>query len=262
MATKQQQEGIPEAEIILELSGWDKLEIPPIDEVNYAITGHESQVLTMKLLSDETVRGEPGSMMFLSGPNMKQIVSYEGFCGRCCSGESCFVMNYTNTGGDNKPGFVALTPSFPTAKIVPVNMSSPHVSGTIIAQSGSFMASSGDVNIESSVDCNCARCCCGGLGLVRQKVTGSGTVFLSGTGTIVQKVLQPNETIIVDTNCIMAYADTCTFELKRTGGVLGIVGSGEGFFNTTLTGPGLVIVQSMNETTFKEALTANKMYRR
>ena len=60
----------------------------------------------------------------------------------------------------------------------------------------------------------------------------------------------------------MAYADTCTLDLKRTGGVLGIVGSGEGFFNTTLKGPGLVIVQSMNETVFREAMTANKLYRR
>jgi uncharacterized protein (AIM24 family) len=39
-------------------------------------------------------------------------------------------------------------------------------------------------------------------------------------------------------------------------------GGGEGIFNTTLTGPGLVLVQSMNEITFREALVANKVYRR
>jgi uncharacterized protein (AIM24 family) len=252
---------VPEAEIVLDASGWDELEIPKIDNANYAITGHESQVLTMKLLNDQSVKGEPGSMMFLSGTGMKQIVSYEGCCNRCCSGESCFVMNYSNH-HDTNPGFVAMTPNFPTAKIVPVNISNPNVNGTLITQSGAFMASYGDVRIATSLDCNFMRCCCSGLGLIRQKVFGTGTVFLAGTGTIVQKVLEPGEVIIVDSNCIMAYADTCTLDLKRTGGVLGIIGSGEGFFNTTLTGPGLVIVQSMNETVFREALTANKLYRR
>ena len=255
---------VPEAEIVLELSGWDKLEIPAIDDINYAITGHESQVLTMKLLDDQSIQGEPGSMMFFSGKGMQQDVSYAGCCKRCCAGESCFVMNYTNSSesSSNMPGFVALAPNFPTAKVVPVNMSSPNVNGTLIAQSGAYMASYGDVRVVSSVDTNCMRCCCAGLGLIRQKIVGTGTVFLAGTGTIVQKVLQADETIIVDSNCVMAYADTCTLDLKRTGGVLGIVGSGEGFFNTTLKGPGLVIVQSMNETVFREAMTANKLYRR
>jgi uncharacterized protein (AIM24 family) len=253
---------VPEAEIVLELSGWDKLEMPAIDEINYAITGYESQVLTMKLLENQSIQGEPGSMMFFSGKGMKQNISCAGFCNRCCAGESCYVMHYTNTGSSGDKGYVALAPNFPTAKVVPINMSSPNVNGTLIAQSGAYMASYGDVNVVSSVDCNFMRCCCSGLGLIRQKIVGTGTVFLAGTGTIVQKVLRADETIIVDSNCIMAYADTCTLDLKRTGGVLGIVGSGEGFFNTTLKGPGLVIVQSMNETVFREALTANKLYRR
>ena len=256
--------GIAEAEIVLELSGWDKFEYPAIDDINYAITGYESQVLTMKLLDSQSIQGEPGSMMFFSGKGMKQNLSYAGCCNRCCAGESCFVMHYTNSSdtSNSMPGFVALAPNFPTAKVVPINLSSPNVNGTLIAQSGAYMASYGDVNVRSSVDCNFMRCCCAGLGLVRQKIDGTGTVFLAGTGTIVQKVLRADETIIVDSNCIMAFADTCTLTLKRTGGVLGIVGSGEGFFNTTLKGPGLVIVQSMNETVFREAMIANKLYRR
>lgn len=252
----------PEADIVLEASGWDQLEIPKIDSLNYAITGHESQVLTMKLLSGQAIQGEPGSMMYLSGNGMKQQVSYEGCCERCCSGESCFVMNFSNDASDGTAGFAALSPNFPTAIVVPINLSSPHVNGTLIAQSGAYMASYGDVAVGSSLDCNCARCCCSGMGLVRQKLVGTGTVFLAGTGTIVQKVLAPDEIFIIDSNCIMAYAESCTLDLKRAGGVLGIVGGGEGIFNTTLKGPGLCVVQSMNEIVFREALVANKLYRR
>ena len=63
-------------------------------------------------------------------------------------------------------------------------------------------------------------------------------------------------------NCVLAFADSCKLDLKRAGGVLGIVGGGEGFFNTTLTGPGLVVICSMNDVVFREALVAPKLYRR
>lgn len=170
-------------------------------------------------------------------------------------------MNFTNDGTSNK-AFVALTPNFPTAKVVPVDMSSPHVNGHLIAQQGAFMASYGDVQIGISLDCNFMRCCCAGTGLVRQKLEGNGTAFLAATGTIVQKILEPGETIIVDTNCVLAFAESCKLDLRRAAGIVGMIGGGEGIFNTTLTGPGLVLVQTMNEIIFREALVANKIYRR
>jgi uncharacterized protein (AIM24 family) len=107
-----------------------------------------------------------------------------------------------------------------------------------------------------------ARCCCAGFGLVRQKIKGTGTVFLESTGTIVQKVLQAGETVLVDTECVLAFASSCKLDIRRTGGILGILGGGEGIFNTTLTGPGLVVMVSMNQTVFREALVAKKLYRR
>lgn len=87
-------------------------------------------------------------------------------------------------------------------------------------------------------------------------------VFLASTGTIVQKVLAEGETIIVDTNCVLAFAQSCKMDLKRAGNVVGMVGGGEGIFNTTITGPGLVIVQSMNQLVFLQSLVAQKIYRR
>jgi uncharacterized protein (AIM24 family) len=146
--------------------------------------------------------------------------------------------------------------------VVPVNLSSPEVGGALIAQKGAYMASYGDVSVQISCDTGCLRCCCGGMGMIRQKLAGNGTVFLASSGTIVQKVLKPGETILVDTECLLAYANTCKMDLRRAGGVLGMVGGGEGIFNTTVTGPGLVVIQSMNEQVFLQALAAEKLYRR
>lgn len=253
---------LPQAEIVLNHIGWSRLMVPPVSEkINYAITGYESQVLTMKLQPGDTMQGEPGTMMYLSN-GVSQSVSYQGCFDRMCSGECCYVVHYHNSDSSSNPGYAALTPVFPTAKIVPVDLSSSDVNGTLIAQGGSFMASYGDVHIGTSWDFNFMRCCCGGLGMTRQKLEGNGTAYLSSTGTIVQKVLQPGETVLIDTNCILAYASTCTLDIRRVGGIVGMFGSGEGIFNTTLTGPGLVIVQSMSEAIFRQALVANKIYRR
>lgn len=106
--------------------------------------------------------------MYLS-PEVTQQVSCDGCLARCCAGEDCFVMNFTHSGGStsNNKGYVALTPNYPMAKVVPVDLSSPSVNGVLIAQQGAFMASVGNVEIGVSLDCNLLRCCCAGTGLVR-----------------------------------------------------------------------------------------------
>ena len=86
--------------------------------------------------------------------------------------------------------------------------------------------------------------------------------LIAANGTIIQKVLVAGESIIIDTDCILAFAESCKLDIRRAAGIVGMVGGGEGIFNTVLTGPGLVLVQSMNEQTFKDALAAQKLYRR
>lgn len=245
---------------VSETSGWNHLELHKDSDSKFAIVGNESQVLTVALQNGETVQGEPGTMMLLS-PGVTQRVSYEGCCARMLSGEDCFVVNFTNT-GVNGIGYAHLTPNEPLGKVIPVDLSSPQVNGALIAQQGTYMGSSGDVSVSFSCDFNFMRCCCGGVGLVRQKIVGSGTVFLGATGTIVQKMLGPGEVMVIDTNCILAFSESCKLDIKRAGGILGMAGGGEGIFNTTLTGPGLAIVQSMNHQMFLDALAANKIYRR
>jgi uncharacterized protein (AIM24 family) len=70
------------------------------------------------------------------------------------------------------------------------------------------------------------------------------------------------ETMVLDTNCLLAYSESCTFDLKRTAGIVGMFGGGEGIFNSTITGPGLAIVQSMNKKLLIDSLMAHKMIRR
>lgn len=231
--------------LVLSATGWDKVDYGKADEeAKYAITGTESQVLTMKLNQGETLCSEPGVFMYRTG-GIEPDTQCEGCFGRCCAGESCCSVNYTNTGGINNE-IIAITPNFPTAKVVPVDLSDSALSGSILCQSGAYIAHIGEVEIDFNLDCNPCKACCGGGGFVRQELTGSGTVFISGVGTIVQKVLAEGEKIVVDTDCILAWAKTVELDVRRAGGIMGMIGGGEGIFNTVLTGPGLVVVQSFN----------------
>jgi len=267
-------DAVAEAYPVMEASGFEPLLIEDINKdhafnkagssngnCKYAITGHESQIVTVAIPPGESCQGEPGSMMYLSDPISMKVSCGLDWFGRCCGGESCCVLNFRNKSKD-KVGYAGLVTNEPLAKVIPVELNSPAVGGSLIVQQGAYMASYGEVKITFDCDCNIVRCCCGGMGLVRQKIVGTGTAFLGATGTIVQKVLDANETILIDTNCLLAYAETCTFDLKKTGGVMNWIGGGEGFFNSTIKGPGLVVVQSMNMVILLEALAADKMYRR
>ena len=154
---------------VLEASGWEPLLISEINEKHtktfgfgYAITGHESQIVTVAIPPGETAKGEPGSMMYL-GPNLEFKVTCEENCfGRCMSGESCCALTFRNATADST-GYAGLVTNDPLAKVVPVELSSAAVGGSLIVQGGAYMAHYGQVRIGMDCDCNIVRCCCGGM---------------------------------------------------------------------------------------------------
>jgi len=252
---------IKDDELVLKSTGWETYSIDYDPKKNYAITGTEAQVLTIGINKGELVYSEPGSMMYLTN-GVSSGVSCSGCCGRCMSGEACCEIEYSNK--SDIRGYAAITPNSPLAnKVVPVDLSSPEVNGEIVCQRGAYMASYGHADVEVSFDCNFLRCCMGGMGLARQKIVGTGTAFLCATGTIVQKILAPGEKILVDTHCVLAYSGSCEMDIKRASKSMatGLFG-GEGFMNTSLTGPGLVLIQSTNEENFFRSLVRNPMLRR
>lgn len=116
------------------------------------------------------------------------------------------------------------------------------------------MSGIGDINVSPDFDCCSMGGCFGGLGKVRQALTGNGTVFLAAGGTVITKTLAINETIIVDTNSVVGFDDTVTFSVRFSGGPLFCCFGGEGCFNNTVTGPGQVILQSMSFSTYVNAV--------
>ena len=121
-------------ELVLKATGWSHPTIPDAKKAHYAITGNESQVVTIGLKNGDSCKGEPGTMMYC-GNGITQDAACEGCWSRCLAGEDCCVVNFTHTGGEEE-AFVALTPNFPTSKIIPVDLSSKDVNGCLITQQG------------------------------------------------------------------------------------------------------------------------------
>jgi len=228
----------------------------------WCVAGHDMQVLTMTVPAGETIITEVGTFMYMH-PGMETKVectlcSSKGCCegwNRICGGESCVKVLLVNETSDQ--GYVGLTPNFP-AKVIPIKFGTHVESGrNLIAQSGSYMSELGDVNVGCNLDCGIATCCCAGLGLCRQKLSGSdGSIaFLNAGGTIVYKHLKEGETVTVDSGSVVGYEDSAHLGIRFNGKIGTCCFGGEGCFSTTITGPGRVYLQSMSFARFKAAVT-------
>ena len=85
----------------------------------------------------------------------------------------------------------------------------------------------------------------GGEGFIMQKISGNGMVFIEIDGYCKEYELSAGESIIVDTGYLAAMSESCTMDVQTVKGVKNIFFGGEGLFNTKVTGPGKVYIQSM-----------------
>lgn len=213
---------------------------------NWDIVGEQMHILSVGIEPGQTVMLEPGSMMYM-GPGVKVEVNCDNCCARCLGGEACAVMEYTNEG--SRPTYVGVTPSVP-ADVVALDLGQYDL---VHARRGSFMSSLGGGLPSFECEWNPLLCCCAGFGCCRQTIsseTGQGTAFIQATGTVERKTLADGETLIVDTNSLVAWHNA-TLGVRTVGTCGACCCSGEGCCNTTITGPGTAWVQSMPWELFK-----------
>lgn len=85
----------------------------------------------------------------------------------------------------------------------------------------------------------------GGEGFIMTKIGGTGTVFLEIDGSAIEYDLLPGQQMIIDTGYLAMMDATCSIEIQSVKGIKNKLLGGEGFFNTVITGPGKIILQSM-----------------
>lgn len=209
--------------------------------MKFEIKGTPLPAVIMNLEAGEQIKTQRGAMSWMS-PNMKMSTNAGGTIGkafgRMFTGESMFQNVYSCQGGS---GMLACASSFP-GEILAIPIS---YENTIIAQKSAFLASEFGVEMSVHFQKKGGAGLFGGEGFILQKFTGNGYVFLEIDGAVVEYTLAPGQSLIVDTGNLAAMDSTVNIDIQTVGGVGNALFGGEGFFNTVLTGPGRVWLQTL-----------------
>lgn len=209
--------------------------------MEYRIQGEPLPVVVCTLNDGETMITEKGSMSWMS-PNMKMETTTNGgmgkAIGRMFSGEALFQNKYTAQGGQ---GMIAFASSFPgsirAVEIEPGN--------GLIVQKSAFLASEEGVNLSVFFQKKLGAGFFGGEGFIMQKLSGQGVAFIEIDGYAFEYDLNPGQSIVVDTGYLAAMSESCSMEIQTVSGLKNKLFGGEGFFNTIVTGPGKVMLQTL-----------------
>ena len=209
--------------------------------MKYQIQGETLPVVICELEAGEQMITEGGAMSWMS-PNMKMETTSGGGLGRAVgrafAGEKMFQNIYTAQGGT---GMIAFASCFP-GSIRPFQITPGR---DMIFQKKSFLASEAGVTLSVHFRKKLGAGLFGGEGFIMQRVSGQGIVFAEFDGHIVEYNLQPGQQIIIDTGHLAAMEATCSMDIQSVPGMKNILFGGEGLFNTIVTGPGRIWLQTM-----------------
>ena len=221
-------------------------------EVDYEVLGDDMQIVEVELDPGETVIAEAGAMNYMEdgitfearmGDGSK---ANEGVMGkllnvgkRVLTGESIFLTHFTNQGtGKKRVAFAAPYPG----KIIPVDMTK--VGGELLCQKDAFLAAALGTEVGIALTKRLGTGFFGGEGFILQRLKGEGMVFVHAGGTVIQKKLK-NNVLRVDTGCLVAFTKGINYDIERAGNLKSMFFGGEGLFLATLSGTGLVLLQSL-----------------
>ena len=154
------------------------------------------------------------------------------------AGEALFQNRYTAMGGN---GMIAFASSFPGD----IRAFEIRPGRDLIVQKSGFLAAEESVDISIHFQKKLGAGFFGGEGFIMQRLSGQGTAFVEFDGHVVEYELMPGQSIIVDTGYLAAMDATCSMDIQTVSGVKNALFGGEGFFNTVITGPGHIYLQSM-----------------
>ncbi|MRT92203.1 TIGR00266 family protein [Ancylomarina sp. 16SWW S1-10-2] len=221
-------------------------------EIDYKIYGNDIQLVEIELDPNETVIAEAGAMAY-----MEEGIQFEAKMGdgsepeaglfgkllsagsRILTGESLFLTHFTHKGyGKAKVAFSAPYPG----TIMPIDLNQS--GGSLIVQKDGFLCAALGTKVSIAFNKKIGATFFGGEGFILQKLQGDGKAFVHAGGTVIEKQLN-NQTLRVDTGCVVAFEEGIDFSIEKAGGLKSMVFGGEGLFLATLKGTGKVYLQSM-----------------
>ncbi|MCR5468220.1 MAG: TIGR00266 family protein [Lachnospiraceae bacterium] len=209
--------------------------------MKYSIEGEPLPVVVCNLEGGESLITEGGAMSWMT-PNMKMETTSNGgvgkMLGRAFSGEKMFQNRYTAAGGE---GMIAFASSFPGS----IRAFEIGPGQEIVAQKSAFLAAEEGVELSVFFQKKVGSGFFGGEGFIMQRLSGNGLAFLEFDGHVMEYDLEAGEKMVIDTGYLAAMSSSCSIDIQTVPGVKNMLFGGEGLFNTVLTGPGHVWLQTM-----------------
>lgn len=221
--------------------------------IDYQIKGESIQIVEVELDPQETVIAEAGAMLFMedgivfetkmgdgSAPNQGFLDKLLSAGGRVLTGESLFMTHFTNQGRKKaKVGFSAPYPG----TVIPVDLAASR-NNELIVQKDGFLCAAYGTKLTIVFNKRIGAGLVGGEGFILQKLQGDGKAFVHAGGTVIERTLM-NETLRVDTGCVVAFESQINFDVETSGSLKSMIFGGEGIFLATLKGTGKIWLQSM-----------------
>lgn len=209
--------------------------------MKYSIEGGSLPAVVIQLDPGETLISEVGGRTWCRGPVVTETKAEGGIgksLGRMFSGESLFMSRYTAQG----PVEIVFASSFP-GRIVARTLNPGE---SIICQKSSFLCGTAGVELAVHLQKKLGAGFVGGEGFIMQRITGPGTVFLELDGYCPEYDLAPGEQLVCDTGVVALMDATCQIDVQMVKGAKNMLLGGEGLFDTVVTGPGKVYMQTMS----------------
>lgn len=207
--------------------------------MQYELKGGSFPVVVCQLADGERMITEKGSMVWMS-PNMEMETSGGGLgkmFSKAFSGESMFQNIYTARGA----GMIAFGSSFPGC-ILPLDI---QPGKEYILQKQAFLAAEAGVELSIHFNKKLGAGFFGGEGFIMQRLSGRGAAFAEVDGELVEYTLAPGQSMIIDTGNVLGFESSVSIDIQQVKGLKNKLLGGEGFFNTVLTGPGKIWLQTM-----------------
>jgi uncharacterized protein (TIGR00266 family) len=221
--------------------------------IDYQIKGESIQIVEVELDPTETVIAEAGAMLYMeegiqfetkmgdgSNPNQGLFDKLLSAGSRMLTGESLFMTHFTNRG--NKKAKVAFSAPYP-GTVIPMDLNNMRGNEVVVQKDG-FLCAAYGTKLSIVFNRKIGAGLVGGEGFILQKLQGDGKAFVHAGGTLIERTLN-NETLRVDTGCVVAFESHIDFDVETSGSLKSMIFGGEGIFLATLRGSGKVWLQSM-----------------
>ena len=220
--------------------------------MQYKIHGNDMQYVEAILAPNETIVAETGAMMSMqdgiqmdtkftdgSKRNSGLFGSLMGAGKRVMMGEDLFLSFF-----ENKVNFersICFSAPYP-GTVIATNLQ--EIGGKLLCQKEAFLCCEKGVSVGIGFSKRLSTGFFGGEGFILQKLEGVGTSFIHAGGSVQMMELQRGEVLYVDSGSVLAFSGSVDFNIQMVKGVKNILFGGESLFLSTLTGPGIVYVQS------------------